>query len=152
MSLDHLLACAGSWRGTSKLRDPDYGIDDECSSGLIVSPAIRNRFVRLDYTWSYRDEPQEGSLLVGFDPKSDRYSAHWADTWHNAHGVMTCEGIASEDGGLSVLGSYAAPPGPDWGWRIDLTAHDDGMLRVTMFNISPEGHEELAVEGVYFRA
>jgi hypothetical protein len=55
---------------------------------------------------------------------------------------------------LSVRGTYAAPPGPDWGWRIDVTPGGEG-LRVIMHNVWPEeqgGKEELAVEAVYARA
>ena len=52
---------------------------------------------------------------------------------------------------LAVKGTYAAPPGPDWGWRIEITP-DEGTLRVVMFNIWPEGKEALAVETVYTRA
>jgi hypothetical protein len=54
----------------------------------------------------------------------------------------------------SVRGTYAAPPGPDWGWRIDVTPDGD-KLRIEMHNVWPEeqgGKEELAVEAVYGRA
>jgi hypothetical protein len=53
-----------------------------------------------------------------------------------------------------VRGSYAAPPGPDWGWRTDVTPNAE-RLRVVMHNVWPEaqgGKEELAVEAVSTRA
>jgi hypothetical protein len=53
---------------------------------------------------------------------------------------------------LSVRGSYAAPPGPDWGWRIEITP-DGRTLRIVMFNIWPDGsREDLAAEASYTRA
>ncbi|HEX2094358.1 MAG TPA: DUF1579 family protein [Longimicrobiaceae bacterium] len=151
MSLDALLACAGYWHGTSTLLDPSCGVAEESLSRATVAPVLDGRFVRLDYTWSYQGAPQEGSLLLGMDPKTSLSSAHWIDTWHMGRAVMACQGGASNSGALSVRGSYAAPPGPDWGWRIDVIPEEEGMLRVTMFNISPGGEEELAVNTVYRR-
>jgi len=45
-------------------------------------------------------------------------------------------------------GSYAAPPGPDWGWRTVIEIPDDDSFRMVMYNVSPEGKEELAVNAV----
>jgi hypothetical protein len=50
-----------------------------------------------------------------------------------------------------AVGSYAAPPGPDWGWRIEIAAEQCKALRLVMFNIWPDGKEELAVEAAYVR-
>lgn len=153
--LDGLSACAGSWRGTSTLQDPHNNIADESQSTLTVTPVLGGRFVRVDYTWSYQDKPQEGSLLIGFDKGADTVTVHWIDTFHMSNKVMACTGPRPEGKTLSVRGSYAAPPGPDWGWRIDLTPEDAGALRMVMFNVWPEsegGKEELAVEASYTRA
>jgi hypothetical protein len=152
---DALSACAGSWRGTSTLQDPHNNISDESPSDLTVTPVLGGRFVRLDYTWSYQGKPQEGSMLIGFDKGADTVTAHWIDSFHMGNKVMACTGPRPEGRTLSVRGSYAAPPGPDWGWRIDLTPEDEGTLRMVMFNVWPEsegGKEELAVEASYTRA
>ena len=150
-ALDGLAACAGSWRGTSTLPDPHTGMADESASAATVTPVLGGRFVRLDYTWSYDGQPQEGSLLVGWQKKTGTVTAHWIDSWHNGSGSMALTGPAPEDGStLGVRGSYPAPPGPDWGWRIDLTPGGD-TLRMVMHNVWPEGKEELAVEATYTR-
>jgi Protein of unknown function (DUF1579) len=152
--LDALSACAGSWHGKSTLQDPYNDIAEESQSGLTVTPVLGGRFVRMDYTWSYKEKPQEGSLLMGFDKGADKVTAHWIDSWHNSDKVMACTGPRPVGKAYSVRGSYAAPPGPDWGWRIDLTPEDGGTLRLVMFNVWPEsegGKEELAVEAVYAR-
>jgi hypothetical protein len=149
-ALDRLAAAAGSWRGTSTLQDPHAGITDESASTATVTPVLGGRFVRVDYTWSYQGQAQEGSLLIGFQKKTGMATAHWIDSFHNGDKVMACSGSASDDGTLTVRGSYAAPPGPDWGWRIDVTPGGD-TLRIVHHNVWPEGKEELAVESAYTR-
>ena len=89
---------------------------------------------------------------MGYDAQERAVTAHWIDSWHNGDKVMACRGVAGNGGVLSVKGSYAAPPGPDWGWRIDVAAEDKGPLRIVMFNIDPDGNEHPAVEASYQRA
>jgi hypothetical protein len=150
-AFDRLAAAAGQWRGTSHLQDPSVGVRDDSESTAVIQSVLGGRFLRLDYSWAYQGKPQEGSLLLGHDPKSGQLSAHWIDSWHMGNVVMRCEGSNLAEAPFSVRGSYAAPPGPDWGWRIDLEAGED-MLRMVMYNVWPEGKEELAVEAAYARA
>lgn len=148
---EKLAACGGSWSGTNRLQDPNANAPEDSPSTLVLTPILKNRFLRLDYTWGYQGDPQEGSLWIGGDKKGHEVTAHWIDTWHMSHGVMACRGTVREDGSISVRGSYAAPPGPDWGWRIDVHPGDGRTLRVVMFNVTPEGQEDLAVEASYQR-
>lgn len=149
--LDTLLACAGTWHGGSRLQDPATNAGKESDSTLAVVPMLGARFVRLDYGWAYDGAPQEGSLLLGYEPTSQTISAHWIDSWHMGRAVMTCVGTAGGNPTVSVRGSYPVAPGPDWGWRIELTPSADDRLRLVMINISPDGAEELAVEASYSR-
>ena len=126
------------------------GKPEESPSTVTVTPILDGRFVRLDDTWGCQGKPQEGSLLVGFDPKSGEISGHWIDTWHMGRAVLASKGTGAE-GPIAVRGSYAAPPGPDWGWRIEITPEAEA-LRIRHTNIFPDGKEELAAEGVYSRA
>jgi hypothetical protein len=149
--LDGLRASAGSWRGTSTLQDPHAGVADESPSTATVTPDPDG--VRLGYTWSYRGKPQQGSILFGVDGGAV-LTARWTDTWHTGGQPMACSGLMPSGATFSVRGSYAAPPGPDWGWRIDVTPGGD-TLRVVMHNIWPReqgGRADLAVEAVYERA
>lgn len=148
MSLDFLTARTGRQRGISTLQDPEHGIAESAESQLVVTPVLGGRFVRLDYDWSYRGAPQEGSLLVGHEPNRGAASAYWVDSWHMGHAAMTCAGTI-EPGRLSVRGSYAVPGHPDWGWQIDLEPLGPAGLRLTMYNISPEGEEYPAVDADY---
>jgi hypothetical protein len=149
--LASLVACAGRWVGTNHLQDPHSGSPDESPATATVTPVCGSRFIRLDYTWAYRQAPQEGSLLIGYDTSGSEATAHWIDTWHMSDKVMACRGAVESSGQISVRGSYAAPPGPDWGWRTVITPGGQA-LRIVMYNITPEGREELAVEAEYARA
>lgn len=118
---------------------------------MTITPVLGGRFVRFDYTWAYRDAPQEGSFLIGHDAGAGEATAHWIDTWHMNDKVMACRGPAEPGAALSLRGSYACPPGPDWGWRTVITL-GDRILRIVMYNVTPEGQEALAVEAEYGRA
>lgn len=151
MSLTALMECAGVWHGTNVLQDPHIGAPVESVSTAIVTPVLGGKFVRMDYTWSYGDAEQEGVILFGFEKKEHKLSAYWIDSWHMGDKAMVCSGEAQESGALSVRGSYAAPPGPDWGWRIDLFPAEGVSMKMLMYNIWPEGREDIAVETVYRR-
>jgi len=90
-------------------------------------------------------------LLIGKEGKSNLVKVVWIDSWHMGNQIMQCQGSLDLQGSLSVLGSYAAAPGPDWGWRIIIDPGEDDTLRIVMMNISPEGKAELAVEANYQR-
>lgn len=150
--LNALSACAGSWRGTSTLQDPHNGIAAESPSTATVNSVPGG--VRLDYTWSYQGKSQQGSIRFGTDGEAGAVTARWTDTWHTGGQPMACSGPKPSGTTLSVRGTYAAPPGPDWGWRIDVTP-DKENLRIVMYNVWPQeqgGKEELAVEVTYARA
>ena len=150
--LERLTASAGAWQGTSTLQDPGRLEPETTPSSLTITPILNGRFVRLDYTWSYKGAPQAGSMLVGHQKSAKTISIHWIDTWHNSDNVMAMSAPAETSSLLTVRGSYPAPPGPDWGWKIALTPDVDGRVRIVMHNVSPEGEEYLAVEGEYTRA
>ena len=151
-ALERLAACEGRWRGSNRLHDPHTGKPEDSPATAELAPLLNGRFVRLDYTWSYQGAPQEGSLLIGCRASRGKATAHWIDSWHMADGVMACEGAVDPDGGIDVRGSYAAPPGPDWGWRILLRPAGDATLRLVMYNVTPDGQEALAVETTFARS
>jgi hypothetical protein len=76
------------------LQDPNTGKPEGSPSTVTVTPVLAGRFIRVDYTWSYRGEPQEGSLLVGYEPKTGEVSGHWIDTWHMGRIAMNCRGAS----------------------------------------------------------
>ena len=151
-ALDRLAACAGRWQGSNRLHDPHTGKPDDSASTAVLTTLLGGKFIRLDYDWSYRGAAQEGSLLIGCESDRARLTAHWIDSWHMSEAVMACAGAVEDGGDIAVRGSYAAPPDPDWGWRIVIRPADGTALHIVMYNATPEGREELAVEASYVRA
>jgi hypothetical protein len=97
------------------------------------------RFARIDYAWGDREKPEDGSILFGRDRDRGVVTALWVDSWHMSDKVMACECPSTVTGSLDVRGSYAAPPGPDWGWRTVVETAEEDALRMLMYNVSPDG-------------
>ena len=150
-ALDRLAACAGRWQGSNRLHDPHTGKPEDSASTAALATLLGGRFVRLDYDWSYRGAAQQGSLLIGYESDPGRATAHWIDSWHMSDGVLACAGTVKGGGDIAVRGSYAAPPGPDWGWRIVVRPADGRALHIVMYNVTPDGEEAPAVEATYAR-
>lgn len=146
-----LMRAAGTWTGRSRLLDPHHQLDEECDSELTITPMLLGRFIRVDYTWSQGGKPQEGAFLIGAREHDALITGNWADSWHMSERVMDCTGSAAADGSVSLVGSYAAPAGPDWRWRT-VIAPAPVEVRLVMYNVDPRGHEELAVDARYTRA
>lgn len=143
-------ALVGRWQGTNRLwLDPDEPADESAATA-VFKPTGQGKIGTLEYTWAYDGEPQQGFLM--FSQLKEKTVAAWADSWHNHDGIMQMTGAAEASGELWVKGSYAAPPGPDWGWRLALHPDSADQFRLIMHNISPEGEAMLAVEAVFSRA
>lgn len=145
---NHLI---GDWTGTNLLRlswltPSDY----HSSSRLAVSPVAKGKFLSLTYTWSHEEVSQEGLILLGYDDKQEIATAAWVDSWHMSSKIMSCQGTIDAQA-IVLHGSYEAPPGPDWGWRIVITPKSGKELQLVMYNITPEGAEDLAVQADYKR-
>lgn len=141
----------GDWSGEKSLwfdsKAPPHAI---CPCELEVGSEALGKFLALRYRWSFEGQPQAGLLLVGNDNAEERVSAAWVDSFHSSGAVMHCRGEA-RDNGFLVLGSYAAPPGPDWGWDLALQRLPAGGLELLMHNIPPGGVPELAVRLLWER-
>ncbi|MES2685131.1 MAG: DUF1579 family protein [Pseudomonadota bacterium] len=120
-------------------------------SKMTVATTAQGKFITLAYTWAYEGKPQDGLLLIGDGNQHGIASAGWVDSFHQSGKVMHCTGSASPTG-FAVTGAYAAPPGPDWGWRLSVNASVTGELILEMHNLPPGGEAELAVRAVYQRA
>ena len=143
---------AGSWAGTNLLRLSWLTPTDYVSpTDLKVATAAKGKFLTLAYTWSHENIPQEGLLLLGYDNNQAVATAAWVDSWHQSNKVMLCQGTIDQQGTIDLRGWYAAPPDPDWGWRIVIKATTRRDLQITMYNCSPAGEEELAVQAEYKR-
>lgn len=136
----------GTWTGEKELY-LSANLEDVrlCNATLDVGLAARAHFMTLAYSWSYKGEPQEGLLLFGVDAKRSNASGAWVDSWHQHGSVMALAGKVGEAGEADMAGRYAAPPGPDWGWRVVVHVPQEDSFLVEMYNRPPEGQEDLAV-------
>jgi hypothetical protein len=148
---DQLLACAGTWDGTNRVQVELDSPIEESASRLTVTRVLGNSFIRMDHAWSWKDKPQTGSFLIGFNPKSADASIHWIDTWHNGRRVMPLAATFDPAGALIANGHFPVAGGPDWGWRIEIRATSD-QLKIDMFCLDPNGKEEGYVWSNFTRA
>ncbi len=141
----------GVWAGENLLRlSWQTPTDYQSLSELTVASAVREKFLTFNYQWSHENAPHEGLLLVGFDAQQKIANASWVDSWHQSAKPLVLSGTIDASGAIDLRGSYAVPNHPDWSWRIVLATENDA-LEMTMYNISPEAAEDLAVRAVYER-
>ncbi len=137
----------GSWSGDSTLHMswmPEGQRTETGPSKLHIDLDKDKHYAVLTYTWTYKGNQEEGQMLIA-SGKSET-TIGWVDSWHQNSAVMILRGAVSDD--VACKGSYKVQGHPDWHWRIAL-AMDGTKLKLTMFNISPEGEEEPAVECAY---
>lgn len=141
----------GSWEGMTKtFFEPNVLADESVWKGTIRS-ILNGMFVQHEYTGSLQGKPLSGSAIYGYQIASRRYQCLWTDSFHNGTSMMFCEG-SKDDAAFNVLGHYDAPDGsPPWGWRTNIAMISENDLVITMFNITPDGTEAVAVETSYKR-
>jgi hypothetical protein len=146
-----LVNLIGQWRGTNRLwlspADPVH----ESDITMLVAAAAQGRFITFQYTWSYEGNPQDGLLLLGVEPHPEAVQAIWIDSWHMQDKYLHCLETIGDQGDISLNGSYSAPPGPDWGWKIEIIPRLPDEFQLRMYNISPGGMSQLAVHAEYIR-
>jgi Protein of unknown function (DUF1579) len=150
-SLEKLI---GHWTGTNRLYRPWLNPPDaesESESSATVDEVAMGKFITIEYTWSLDGQPQAGFMLLGRENNNEEVKATWVDSWHMSDKSMVFDGGIDANGVVNVRGSYAAPPGPDWGWRIVIEATSDNSFTIVMYNITPDGEQSLAVESRYTR-
>jgi hypothetical protein len=142
----------GTWSGTNRLYVPWMPEKIKESESLAtVRSKMNGQFLSIEYSWSFDGEPEEGLLILGCDSKSDAVQAVWTDSWHSKDVLMLCNGKVASDGSISVFGKYAVPDHPDWGWRTEIIPGEN-RFKYVMYNVTPEGAEDIAVETNFARA
>lgn len=143
---------SGSYEGPNRVWLAPGQPARESAAAADVASIAQGRFITVTYSWADEGRPQDGLLLLGENPGLATWSATWVDSWHMGDVAMTLEGTPVANETISVRGGYAAPPGPDWGWRIVVSPRGPDGFDVRMYNITPEGEEALAVEARFTRA
>jgi hypothetical protein len=139
-AFDILLNCSGTWQGHNRVQVEATDPIHESPSQLTVTPLLKDTFIRLDQTWSWKNEPQSGSMLIGYNRKSNEATIHWIDTWHNGTRVMPLTGSFDPQGILIARGSFPVAEGPDWGWRIQIHTEAE-HLKIAMFCMNPQTNQ-----------
>ena len=143
-------ALVGEWEGPHRLWIQPGDLHEETVMRGTIRALLGGAFVVHDYSWSVDGEPQEGVALLGFDLRRGEFVSSWIDSWHNGTALMQMTGTATGRP-VAVVGSYDAPDGPPWGWRIEYDARPPDRLTITHYNITPDGAEAKAVEVEYSR-
>lgn len=150
MSLDKFKNIStGLWAGDNVLclswmNPPEF----HSPSQLTVAQTVRDKFLTFNYSWSHENMMHEGLLLIGYDAKQEVVNASWVDSWHSSAKPLALSGTINEQNAIDLYGTYEVPNHPDWGWRIVINTPEDA-LQIKMFNVSPEGEQELAVQANY---
>ena len=139
---------AGAWTGSNRLWMMPGEEAEESAGTATVSFSGQGKFAELRYTWATEGDPEDGLILLR--ELRGGVQAVWGDSWHTPDGFYLWNGEVL-DGIIVVRGSYPAPTGPDWGWRIELDLRLADQLQMRMVNITPDGQEMLAVQAVYAR-
>ncbi|MEK7724196.1 MAG: DUF1579 family protein [Acidobacteriota bacterium] len=149
---EKLVGLIGNWSGINHLHIPwmtENPIQESQSEAFIAFSA-QEKFLKIEYHWTFDNTKQDGLILLSKEKNGNLIKAFWIDSWHMGDKFMICEGVET-DNTISLKGFYAVPDHPDWGWRTTIESENDNSFKITMYNISPEGKEDLAVEINYQR-
>lgn len=142
----------GQWSGTNKLYLSwlkESPFDSE--SNATINFSAKGIFLKIEYDWYHEGKTQEGLILIGKEKDSELIKSFWIDSWHLSDKFMVSEGDHRSDKMISVKGYYSVPNHPNWGWRTVIENENENTFKLTMYNVSPEGEETLAVEADYKR-
>lgn len=143
----------GDWEGTTTVWFEPGKIADQSPIHGTMRLILDGRFILHEYKGSFGGKPLEGLAILGYHLETGKYQTAWIDSFHNGTAIMFSESARNAKK-FNVLGSYEyVTPEVDqkWGWRTEIELLDDDELRMTAYNVTPEGMETKATETVYKR-
>jgi hypothetical protein len=143
----------GDWEGTTSVWfEPGNPADQSPVHGKIRS-ILDGRFILHEYKGSFGGKPLEGMAIIGYHLETGKYQTAWIDSFHNGTAIMFSES-SRNTAKFNVLGGYEyVTPEFDqkWGWRTEVELVNDDELKLTSYNVTPEGSEAKATETIYKR-
>jgi len=136
----------GEWTGRNQLWLEPGTPAHHSEVSASVTDVARGACIAISYSWEERGAPHAGLLVVRNAAEVGAEDMVWVDSFHTGGQFMRLRGEADAAGRIAALGSYAAPEGPDWGWRIVLGSGGADELQLLMYNIAPGGTVYPAVE------
>lgn len=139
----------GMWDGTKKLIMSPEDPVRESESIACIGLEANSKFLKINYEWTFEGEKQEGLALFHVG-KEQQAKSVWIDSFHQGGDFLVSNGSLT-NGVISTKANYTQPEYSDWAWRISLETTDENSFSITMFNIFPDGNEELAVDARFKR-
>ena len=147
-----LTTLTGQWKGSYRLHTDGAAAEtQESATTAKIELRVKEQFLAIEYAWEHEGKQQEGVIILGCDEDSDAVQAVWTDSWHMSHRFMVCDGTIDDHDTVDVKGAYSASDDTEREWRIELVSGSDSF-QINMFNISPDGEQNIAVESRYSRA